>query len=75
MKFEINMNRLDQFVRLGVGIACIYAGFIDHTLIDEPVISICVGIFGVINLFSVATRHCPVYHVAGINTNAESNTQ
>lgn len=68
MKIQRNMNRIDQVVRLAVGIASIYFGFIDNSLIAEPVIAVCLGIFGIINLFSVATMHCPVYHMAGINT-------
>ena len=74
MRFNKNMNRFDQILRLGVGVASIYFGFIDSSLIGEPVISICLGIFGVINLFSVATSHCPVYHMAGISTVSEKET-
>ena len=68
MNIKRNMNRIDQMARLVVGLASIYFGFIDNSFIAEPVIAICLGIFGIINLFSVATLHCPVYHMAGINT-------
>ena len=74
MKLKRNMNRFDQVLRLGVGIVTIYIGFIDSSLIAEPLISACIGIFGIINLFSVATGHCPIYHMAGISTVVEEET-
>ena len=74
MKLKRNMNHFDQILRLGIGIASIYVGFIDTALIGEPLISICIGIFGVVNLFSVATAHCPIYNMAGISTLAEKET-
>ena len=74
MKFKRNMNRTDQILRLGIGVASIYVGFFDSSLIAEPVIAICLGIFGIVNIFSVATSHCPIYNMAGISTAAEKET-
>ena len=73
MKIKRNMGRLDQMVRIVVGIASIYFGFIDSTLIAEPVIAICLGTFGVLNLLSVVMRHCPLYVMAGISTSADKH--
>jgi len=73
MKIKRNMGRLDQMVRIVVGIASIYFGFIDSTLIAEPVIAICLGTFGVLNLLSVVMRHCPLYVMAGISTTSNKH--
>lgn len=74
MKLKRNMNRFDQMVRLCVGVASIYVGLFDSSLVAGPVIALCLGIFGIVNLFSVATCHCPIYNMAGINTTARKET-
>ena len=71
MNIKRNMGRLDQMVRIVVGLASIYFGFIDSTLIAEPVIAICLGTFGILNLLSVVMRYCPLYVMAGISTSTD----
>ena len=73
MKIKRNMGWIDLTVRLVVGIASIYFGFIDSSSIAEPVIAICLGIFGIMNLLSVATRYCPLYVMAGISTTSNKH--
>lgn len=63
-----NLHRIDQFVRSIIAVICIYVGFIDSSWIAEPVLSIAVGVFGIINLLAVIARFCPFYHLAGIST-------
>ena len=73
MKIKRNMGWIDLTVRLVVGIASIYFGFIDSSSIAEPVIAICLGIFGIMNLLSVAMRFCPLYVMAGISTTSNKH--
>ena len=64
-----NMHVIDRVLRLVIGIACLYVGFVDWGLIPNAVISVLVGIFGLLNLGSAAVGHCPVYRLGGIRTN------
>ena len=73
MKIVRNMGLIDQLVRVVVGIASIYFGFIDSSSIAEPVIAICLGIFGILNLLSVVMRFCPLYVMAGISTTSNKH--
>ncbi len=63
-----NMGRLDQFLRLGISLILIYAGFIDQEMISDPLTSWIVGGIGIASLFFALTRFCPLYALAGINT-------
>lgn len=63
-----NLNRIDQIARAIVGGLCIYLGFLEHSVITEPVLAIAVGVFGIVNLIAAASRFCPVYHLAGFST-------
>lgn len=68
MKKGPNMHTIDRFVRLIVGVVCVYVGFIDSTLITSRPAAIAVGIFGVVNIWAFMTTRCPVYSVAGFST-------
>ena len=68
MKLERNLSVIDRVVRLSVGIICVYIGFIDMALLDNKLLSVMIGLFGLINVFAFFTYHCPVYAAAGINT-------
>ncbi|WPZ33469.1 DUF2892 domain-containing protein [Thalassobaculum sp. OXR-137] len=70
--FAPNMHTLDRIVRLVLGVGCLYAGFIDWGLIPNAVISVLVGLFGVVNLGSAIFGYCPVYRLGGIRTNRAS---
>ncbi len=63
-----NIGRMDQIIRLVISLAMIYIGFIDKTILPDPVSSLVLGIFGVINLVVALVRYCPLYAVTGINT-------
>jgi hypothetical protein len=65
MKLKRNMNKLDQGVRLIFGASLVFAGFV---LIESQLISILIIIFGIINLVSGATSHCPVYAAIGVSS-------
>ena len=63
-----NMHRIDQAIRVVLGLALIWVGFIDKTYITSFWLSGIVGVFGVINIVSAVAAYCPVYRVAGIST-------
>lgn len=68
MRFKRNLHTLDRLVRLLVGLACVYIGFIDRSIIGNSLASTLVGIFGIINLFAAFFSYCPVYGLTGIST-------
>ena len=66
--FKPNLHNLDRLIRVIIGIACIYVGFVNTSIISNSLISILVGVFGVVNIIAAAMAHCPIYHLAGIST-------
>lgn len=68
-----NIGRLDQILRIGIGLALMWVGFIDSTLIDDRLIATLVGLFGLLNIAAALFRVCPFYTLAGINTNSQDD--
>lgn len=68
MNFKRNLNTLDRVFRMLVGVGCIYLGFVDTSLIENPVITTLVGAFGIINVIAAIFSYCPVYGLTGIST-------
>lgn len=68
MKLKHNMCHMDRAVRVGIAVGLMYVGFVNTSLIDDSIINGILGAFGVLNLFSAALAHCPVYAIAGIST-------
>lgn len=73
IRFSRNVGRFDQILRIGIGFILIWVGFIDDSLIGDPMIGFLVGAFGSLNLIAALLRVCPVYSVAGINTNNQED--
>lgn len=69
LRWQPNVGRFDQILRIGIGAVLIWAGFVDTSLIGDRLIAALVGVFGLLNLIAALVRVCPVYTVAGINTN------
>ncbi|MDH3883438.1 MAG: DUF2892 domain-containing protein [Desulfobacterales bacterium] len=63
-----NLSRLDQVLRIGVGLVLVYIGFIDTSLIGDTYLAIAAGVFGTINVVVGTGGYCPLYRVAGIST-------
>lgn len=68
MAHERNLSRLDQFLRVGVGLILVYIGFIDTTLIGDNYLAILAGVFGIVNVLAGAGGYCPLYKLVGIST-------
>jgi len=63
-----NMCMLDRVIRVFFSLACLYLGFVDLSIIGDPLLATLVGLFGAFNLLVIAIGICPVYHLAGIST-------
>ncbi|MBU2237934.1 MAG: DUF2892 domain-containing protein [Gammaproteobacteria bacterium] len=63
-----NLHPLDRVIRGVVGI--VFTGFalFNGNYLEEPVLEVLIGVFGALNLVSLLSGWCPVYHVAGIST-------
>jgi hypothetical protein len=69
LRWQPNVGRFDQILRIGIGALLIWVGFVDTGLIGDRLVAMLVGLFGVLNLIAALLRVCPVYTIAGINTN------
>ena len=68
MTFRRNLSRLDQVLRIGVGLVLVYMGFIDTSLIGDTYLAVAAGVFGSINIVVGILGNCPLYRWAGIST-------
>lgn len=67
------VGRLGQILRVGIGLALMWVGFIDNTVIDDHLIATLIGLFGLLNVTATLVRVCPFYTLAGINTNSHDD--
>ncbi|MFO8024216.1 DUF2892 domain-containing protein [Thiohalophilus sp.] len=58
-----NIGPIERSIRSLVGLLLIYLGFIETSIIPDPLFSFLVGIFGAANLFSGLLGWCPMYHL------------
>lgn len=68
MALKRNLHNIDIVVRIIIGIALIYVGFIDTSYIANNTIRILLGVFGAINIVAALMKSCPIYAIAGIST-------
>lgn len=70
-----NMGPIDRAIRILTGLAMLYLGFIDQTIIDDAAINLIVGIFGFISIAFAYISFCPIYTLGNISTlkNKEEN--
>ena len=73
LHWQPNVGRLDQILRLGIGAVMIWVGLIDTSFINDRLVGILVGLFGVLNIAAALLRVCPFYDLAGINTNNQDD--
>lgn len=68
MALARNLHNADIAARTVIGLALVYAGFIEPSLIPNLVVRVLLGAFGVVNLVAAALRHCPIYNLAHFST-------
>jgi hypothetical protein len=68
LKISPNLGHLDRLIRLLVGITLIYIGFIHPTLITDGLLSLLVGLFGLLNLVSSLLGWCLLYQLVQLST-------
>lgn len=71
MAIKRNLHWIDIIVRLVIGGALVYIGFIDTSYIANGTVRILIGVFGAVNIIAGLVRSCPVYALAGISTYRE----
>ena len=68
MKIKKNMGSIDRAIRIMTGLAMLYLGFIETSIIDDATINIIVGIFGFISIAFAYISFCPIYTLGNIST-------
>ncbi|MFT6404233.1 MAG: hypothetical protein ACJA2U_000583 [Marinomonas primoryensis] len=63
-----NLHPIDRIARGVIGIVIIGFLLLNNSYLQEPILEILLAIFGVLNLVSLISGWCPVYHLAGIST-------
>jgi len=69
-----NVGKADMVVRLIAGGLFSYIGFLDNPIVSSGVPKSIFAVFGVIVLLSALARNCPLYYLAGINTDHKVNS-
>lgn len=68
MGFEKNVGGVDRLVRIAVGLALLYLGFFDATVLQPGMAKTLVGLFGFLPLLTGSLANCPLYSVIGVTT-------
>ncbi|MCW4631072.1 MULTISPECIES: YgaP family membrane protein [Marinomonas] len=63
-----NLHPLDRSIRGVIGILFTGIALFNGDLLNDPLLETLIGIFGSLNLISLAFGWCPVYHLANIST-------
>lgn len=71
MAIKRNLHTIDMIIRLVIGVALVYVGFIDTSYISNSTVRILLGIFGAVNIVAGLVKSCPIYALAGISTYRE----
>lgn len=67
-----NMGSIDRAIRIVTGLAMMYFGFIDQSVIGNLTINIIVGIFGIVSIVFAYMAFCPIYSLGNISTTKSS---
>jgi hypothetical protein len=73
LRWQPNVGRFDQILRLGIGAAMVWVGFVDISFINDRLVATLIGLFGLLNIVAALVRVCPFYNLAGINTNNQDD--
>lgn len=63
-----NLHPFDRAIRGVIGV--VFTGFalFNGDYLEEPILEALIGVFGALNLISLLSGWCPIYHVAGISS-------
>lgn len=75
MLFKRNLHTIDRIARVLIGIGCIYLGFFNTSIIDNAIVNLLVGIFGIVNIFAGFISACPIYSLVGFSTFRNKNSK
>ena len=70
--YKKNVGRIDRILRIVLGTAMIYIGFLSDDLLADTFASILLGSFGVIVFLSGLFNSCPLYLLIGFSSNKET---
>jgi hypothetical protein len=65
---EKNLHPLDRYLRGVIGVSVIGFALFNDSYLEEPILEILLILFGTLNLISLVSSWCPVYHLTGIST-------
>jgi hypothetical protein len=68
MKFKRNLGLVDRVLRTGVGLAMMYAGFVNQSLVADDVARLALGVMGIFMIAIALIGWCPMYGVIGFST-------
>tara|TARA_R110001606_G_scaffold81521_1_gene187475 strand:+ start:1002 stop:1211 length:210 start_codon:yes stop_codon:yes gene_type:complete len=63
-----NLHPIDRMARGVIGIVILGFLLLNNGYLQEPILEILLVAFGVLNLVSLISGWCPVYHLAGISS-------
>ena len=63
-----NLHPIDRMARGVIGIVILGFLLLNAGYLQEPILEILLVAFGVLNLVSLISGWCPVYHLAGISS-------
>lgn len=68
-----NLHFWDRVMRGVIGVCVTTFALFNGDMLNEPILEILLGVFGLLNLISLLTGWCPVYALTGINTHPDSS--
>ena len=63
-----NLGNIDRSIRGVIGVVMMAFVLFNGDILQEPMLEVLLGIFAVLNLISLVSGWCPVYHIANIRT-------
>jgi hypothetical protein len=73
MKFRKNVGLIDRALRFGLGSLFIYLGFMEATIISDPLARGLLGAMGIGLVVIAIIAWCPLYFVIDFNTISEKS--
>lgn len=73
VRISRNMSDLDRLLRVTAALVLIYISYFSEQLISNAIISLLLGLLGLLNLAAAITAFCPLYRLADIDTRKNKN--